>query len=148
MGKGEIAIRLTSVLRKKGIIVHEFENAGREFRERWVHAFSDAQFEQHQYLTEFLWYMFSAEKMNCLIRKEAAHSFDKVNKRYCYIFFQESDDVLQVEYASAMSANDLLNVTGEYCDVYVVDKGFNWTYVIPHEEDWGPYFYRKKSKGN
>ena len=34
-----------------------------------------------------------------------------------------------------MNANDLLNVTGEYCDVYVVDEGFNWTYVIPHEKD-------------
>jgi len=91
--------------------------------------------------------MFSAEKVDCLIRKEAAHSFDKVNKRYCYIFTQESDDVLEVEYASFMNAKDLLNVTGEYCDVYVVDKGFNWTYVIPHERDWGPYFYRRKSNG-
>lgn len=90
--------------------------------------------------------MFSAEKNDYLIRKEAAHAFDRVNKRYCYIFFQESDDVLQVEYASSMNAKDLLNVTGEYRDVYVVDKGFNWTYVIPHEEDWGPYFYRKNSK--
>ncbi|WP_083443535.1 DUF4275 family protein [Ornithinibacillus contaminans] len=33
---------------------------------------------------------------------------------------------------------------GEYSDVYVVDKGFNWTYVIPHEKGvYGPYFYRK-----
>lgn len=143
-----IIIELINVLRKKGIVVNEFENIGINYRKKWINAFSDSQLEQYQNLNEFLWYLFSSEKVDYLVKKEAALAFDKVNKQYCYIFFQESEDVLQVEYASSMNAKDLSNVTGEYIDVYVVDKGFNWTYVIPHEEDWGPYFYRKKSKGN
>ena len=46
-----------------------------------------------------------------------------------------------------MRAEDLLHATGDYSDVYGVDKGFSWTYVISHEEDWGPYFYRKNPRG-
>lgn len=136
-------IELVNNLRDKGIIVTEYENIGEQYREQWIHKFSDSEHGQKSDLQEFLWYLFSDEKLNFLKDKQASAAFNKVNKQYCFIFFQESDDVLKVEYASLMSAGDFRYVTGEYCDVYVVDKGFNWTYVVPHEEDWGPHFYRK-----
>lgn len=137
------AIELVNILRAKGITVTEYENIGQEYREHWIRAFSDPQPQKNSHLNKFLWYLFSREEISPLEKKEAAAAFDRVNKYYCWIFFQESDDVLKVEDALPLKAKDLSHVTGEYCDVYVVDKGFNWTYVIPHEEDWGPYFYRK-----
>lgn len=31
----------------------------------------------------------------------------------------------------------------DYADIYIVDPAYTWTYVIPHEADWGPYFLTK-----
>ena len=37
-----------------------------------------------------------------------------------------------LENASTLTTDDLVNEQ----DVYVVDKGFNWTYVKTHETGW------------
>lgn len=73
--------------------------------------------------------------------EEADIAFNKELKQSCYVFYQHSDDALILENASYLNAGDFLNEE----DVYVVDKGFNWTYVRTHETGWcGPYFSRKK----
>ncbi|MEW9108754.1 MAG: DUF4275 family protein [Cytobacillus gottheilii] len=137
-------MNLATNLRKKGIIVTEFESIGNDYRKEWIKSFFESINEKRLYRHHFLWELLHSNRMNYLEGKEANKTFDRVNKQYCYIFFQESNDVLKVEFASEMKANDFLDQYGEYRDVYVVDKGFNWTYVIPHEKGiYGPYFYRK-----
>jgi hypothetical protein len=59
----------------------------------------------------------------------------KINN--CFVFYQHSDYVLLQENASMFNTDDLINEQ----DVYIVDKGFNWTYIQTHETGWcGPYF--------
>lgn len=41
-----------------------------------------------------------------------------------HYLFQESNVAVQVECASSMNVKDLLNITGEYCDMYIVERGF------------------------
>ncbi|MFJ7976644.1 DUF4275 family protein [Peribacillus sp. NPDC096379] len=91
-------------------------------------------------LCGFLWHVFSYEKKKCLKEEQVDIAFNKGQKQSCYVFYQHSDDAYILENASSLTANDFVN---EY-DVYVVDKGFNWTYVRTHETGWcGPYFSRK-----
>jgi hypothetical protein len=43
-----------------------------------------------------------------------------------------------------LTSYDLQNQQGK--DIYVVDKKFNWTYVVTHETGWcGPYFNRNNN---
>lgn len=126
------------------MIVTEYENKGRDYRKLWFESFFETIDVSNHNRTNFLWEWFHTQNIPFRKGKEANQAFEKVNKQYCFIFFQESNDVLKVEYASEMKAKDLCNEVGEYSDVYIVDKGFNWTYVVPHEkEEYGPYFYRK-----
>ena len=140
-------MNIATNLRKKGIIVTEYVNKGNELRNKWIEAFLEFTNEKtpyHHFLWELIHHYFTAFREKKLLeRKEATEAFEKIYRQYCYIFFQESNYVLQVEFASAMKARDLFDEDGNYRDVYIVDKGFNWTYVIPHEDDYGPYFYRK-----
>jgi hypothetical protein len=78
--------------------------------------------------------------MDCLKGDKAEQALNNEVKNNCYIFYQNSDYALIHENASKLIANDLKNEL----DIYVVDKGFNWTYVKTHETGWfGPYFSRK-----
>lgn len=132
---------LANNLRKKGIVVTEYEGAGRQYREKWLESFVKK--EVSPYWRGFLWELIDYQRSGLLEGKDANQAFNRVNKHYCYIFFQESDDVLEVQFASEMRARDLIDTVGEYSDVYVTDKGFNWTYVLAHEPDYGPYFFRR-----
>lgn len=65
--------------------------------------------------------------------------FNNEKKSKCFIFYQHLDDVIIIENAWKLSADDLC------CEmaVYVVDPDFNWIYVKTHETGWcGPYFSR------
>lgn len=132
---------LAEFLRNKGISVQEFENSGNIYREKWLEAFSDGQSRSN-----FLWEEIPGRIQDHCEGKDANLKFDRIKKPYCILFFQESNDVLQLEFADLLKARDLWNEEGERSDVYVVDKGFNWTYLVPHEQDWGPYYYRRKKK--
>jgi hypothetical protein len=35
---------------------------------------------------------------------------------------------------------DALRVLPWLIDIYVTDQGWGWTFVLTHEEDFGPYF--------
>lgn len=94
----------------------------------------------------FLWHVFSHDKRTCLEKKLADKAFNHVDKRSCFIFYQHSDHAYMIENAHSLTANDLQLEGGIYeKDIYVVDKAFNWTYVITHEMGLlGPYFARKE----
>jgi hypothetical protein len=52
----------------------------------------------------------------------------------CCVFFQHSDNALLLEGTADMEPGGL-----PADDIYVTDKGFNWTYVRTHETMCGPY---------
>jgi hypothetical protein len=88
----------------------------------------------------YLWHIFSYKKRQCLIGEEAEGAFENEEKKSCYIFYQNSEEALALEDATAFDINDLL---GE-ADIYIVDKEFRWTFIQTHEKGWiGPFFCRK-----
>lgn len=134
---------LVSSLRSKKVKVTEIDKWGTFLRRRWEDNFANHLSDKEKksiYLYDFLWHIFSYEKKNCLKEEQADIAFNKKLKKSCYVFYQHSDDAFILENASSLNVNDFLNEE----DVYVVDKGFNWTYVRTHETGWcGPYFCQK-----
>lgn len=137
----------------KNIKTSELEGFGAKLRKQWEEVFAQhlTTYEKrniHLHATGgtegYLWHVFSYDKRACYKQQEAEKLFDQEHKEFCYIFFQHSDDVLTVEDATELKALDLLSDVGGYMDIYVVDQGFNWTFVVTHEKGWlGPYFSRK-----
>ena len=50
---------------------------------------------------------------------------------------------LDLTKAQPLARKELIVETMDYADIYIVDPAYTWTYVIPHEADWGPYFLTK-----
>ncbi|MGP7819664.1 DUF4275 family protein [Niallia sp. 01092] len=140
---------LISSLRSKKVKVTEIPKWGTYLRKQWEDNFANHLSEKEKkaiYLYDegrwsgFLWHLFSYEKKKCYKEEQADIAFNRESKRSCYVFYQHSDDAVILENAFSLTADDFVN---EH-DVYVVDKGFNWTYVRTHETGWcGPYFSRK-----
>lgn len=145
----ENMINFVSSLKSKKVKVKEIPKWGTYLREQWENNFANHLSDKEKksiYLHDqgdyggYLWHVFSYEKKKCLKEEQADIAFKKESKQSCYVFYQHSDDALIIENASSLNADDFLNEE----DVYVVDKGFNWTYVRTHETGWcGPYFSRK-----
>lgn len=140
---------LVEWLRSKKVKVTEIPKWGTYLRKKWednfVNHLSDKE-KKSIYLYDedgcsgFLWHLFSYEKKECFKEAQADIAFDRESKKSCYVFYQHSDDALILENASSVIAEDFVNEQ----DIYIVDKGFNWTYVRTHETGWcGPYFSRK-----
>lgn len=129
-------------LENRGIMVEEWTGKGEDFRRRWERAFTDAispEEKQSIYFDQFLWHVFSYEKLPCLEGKVAMRAFHKENRFVCYLFYQEREEAYMLVNAENLWAEDLR----QEHDVYVVDPQFTWTYVQTHEYYYGPYFYRK-----
>lgn len=134
-------MNLSDSLNKKGIIVITYVDKGQTLRRRWEGKFAgwiDPSTKASVYLDEFLWHVFSYEKLPCSTSAEATIAFENEPKRSCYVFYQDRDIVLLLDNCDGLTANDLV---GER-DVYIVDTEFTWTYVQTHESDCGPYFYK------
>lgn len=140
---------LAESLRSKKVIVKEIPKWGAYLRKQWEDSFADhlsdndkrsIYFYDEDGFCGYLWHVFSYERRKCLKEEEADIAFNKEVKKYCYIFYQHSDNALILEHASSLTARDF----AEQEDIYVVDKEFNWTYAVTHETGWcGPYFSRK-----
>lgn len=140
---------LVKLLKTKRIKVIEIPKWGTYLRKRWedhfVHHLSNEE-KQSIYLygdrwsAGYLWHVFSYERRKSLKEEKADRAFNSINKNGCFVFYQHSDDAYILENAKALSADDFSNEE----DVYVVDKEFNWTYVVTHEKGYcGPYFSEK-----
>lgn len=137
---------MVELLRSKKAKVIEIPKWGVYLRKQWESSFVNHLSDKEKksiYLYDedgfsgYLWHVFSYEKRKCLKDEQADIAFNKESKQSCYVFYQHSDDAYILENASSLKANDFLNEE----DVYVVDKGFKWTYVRTHETGWcGPYF--------
>ncbi|WP_199426956.1 DUF4275 family protein [Thermaerobacillus caldiproteolyticus] len=138
---------LKDVLQDKKIVVTELTNKGEELRKQWENKFADSISlveKDSIYFDQFLWHVFSYEKLSCLKDEEAIKAFNNEIKKVCYVFYQHDDHALMLNNAERIKAEDFENEN----DVYVVDKDFEWTYVHTHEYYCGPYFYKpiKKTK--
>lgn len=130
---------LVEKLHSKRIKTEEIIGWGTYLRKQWEDAFASSLTETNKkkiYLCDYLWHVFSYEKIDCSKNEKAEELFNAQKKKSCYIFFQHSNNVLLVDRASNLSSFDFAHEE----DVYVVDKNFSWTYVKTHELDCGPYF--------
>jgi Domain of unknown function (DUF4275) len=136
-------------LKAQNIKIIEMPKWGPYLRKKW-----EAQFAAHLsdedkesiYLHDtggscgYLWHLFSYKKKDCLKRDKAEAAFTIQSKNNCYVFYQHLDYALLLEKASMLHIDDLMDEQ----DIYIVDKGFNWTYIQTHETGYcGPYFSRK-----
>jgi len=142
--------QLIYALKKKDIKITEMLNGGVFLRERWEKSFANHMTRNEKeaiYLYDndgccgYLWHLFSYEKKDCLKSEVAEQAFNNEQKNECYVFYQHTNDAIEIEGAYELKATDLKN---EF-DVYVVDKDFSWTYVNTHETGWiGPFFCKKE----
>lgn len=95
----------------------------------------------------YIWHIFSWELVNSidyLTREEARQAFNKANKANAWY-------IDPFERKATVKILDSENITAEQLEeeteIYIVAKGFSWTYIKTHENDWcGPYFYCIKPK--
>lgn len=131
-------------LKTKKIKITEIPKWGPYFRKQWENNFANQLSDKDKKLIYlfntggccgYLWHLFSYEKKDCLKGEKAEAAFNNQTKNNCYVFYQHSDYALFLENASMFNTNDLINEQ----DIYIVDKGFNWTYIQTHETGWcGP----------
>ncbi|MDR4889702.1 DUF4275 family protein [Fredinandcohnia sp. QZ13] len=132
-------------LRNKNMKVRELPKWGSYLRSEWESHFAGHLREYEKKAIHlnssngYLWHLFSYEKKEYFDETVAEDAFNNEPKSECYIFYQHWDYALLVEHAAKMNTSDL----GDEVDVYVVDKHFQWTFVITHESGLcGPYFSR------
>lgn len=131
-------------LKEKKVKVREIPGWGSYLRnqreESFVGHLSDQEKEEI-YLDGYLWHVFSYEERECLEKEQANQAFNNVFKNQCYVFYQHSDYAFIIEDAASVKVNNFIEKDDLYeSDVYIVDKGFTWTYVNTHEGNCGPYF--------
>lgn len=143
-------IDLAESITSKKVKVKEIPKWGAYLRKQWEESFanhlSDKEkksiyfYDDENGFSGYLWHLFSYERRKCLKEEHADIAFNKEMKESCYVFYQHSDDALILDNASSLTAMDFVNEE----DIYIVDKEFNWTYIVTHETGWcGPYFSRK-----
>jgi hypothetical protein len=130
-------------LEDNGIIAMMEKGKGKELRDKWERFFArgmDISAKAEIHMEQYLWHLFSYEKLPCLMNEDAEKGFHELEKRECYIFYQGREQVLFVSNGTKLTADILRREQ----DVYVVDSDFEWTYVNTHEADLGPYFYHRE----
>lgn len=143
---GDIDMQLIDILKKKNMVIKEIPKWGTYFRGMWKETFAKHLSRDEQkaiYLTDhegfsgYLWHLFSYNKTEYLEGNDAEEAFNRIAKDNCIIFYQHSDEVISLMNAGKLTSDDVK----EEMDIYVIDKEFNWTYVVTHETGYcGPYF--------
>lgn len=100
----------------------------------------------NHYTNQFRWHLFSFELLPCVKEDAAKAAFDNAEKTELYLFFDYADECYLVKNPHLLTAADVAAVHEfsalEYRDLYFFDPIGNWTYVKPHEEYCGPYFFQ------
>ncbi|SDN62550.1 DUF4275 family protein [Alkalicoccus daliensis] len=134
------------LLKVKNILVVCLEAAeAEELRKNWEGAFTKniTRFEKNQiHFNGMFWHIFSYNKVSSLTGKEARAAFNQQKKKKCFLFYQEEKSAFFLDNASALEDTDIVNKLNGFIDVYIVSADFKWTYVITHETEFGPYFYK------
>lgn len=100
----------------------------------------------HHYSNQFRWHLFSFELLPALSGKEAKAAFDAIEKDRLYLFFDYAPGAYLIQNANLLTAENLENLKEnsplDYADMYLFDPVGKWTYIRPHEEYCGPYFFK------
>lgn len=116
------------------------------FLKRWEDVFASLSDDEkariylhdNRYFCGYLWHVFSNKLYAHDVREAAECAFLQTNKQRCYIVFQHSTDVFVVEHGNALRPEYFADCE----DIYIIDEHYRWTYVVTHEEEFGPYFAR------
>lgn len=139
-----------SNLEAKGIKCYELINSSEKnfaerIREKWINSFLKDVDTNNIYIDQFLWHVFSYERLIAAKLVDAEDCLNKVSSNTLYVFLNDAnvygkDICYRLENAAAFN-HEMLQC---YSDVYVTDEDFTWTYVRTHEDgQCGPYFYKK-----
>jgi len=139
--------KLESRLSGKGILferILDYETVA-ALKNNWLTNFAAGVNTDDIHIDEFMWHVFSYERLPCMKGDEATARFLAQAKAHCYILFQSHNYAYYLEHAATLAPNDFVNdLDFNSSDLYVVSKSFNWTYVVTHESTVGPYYYNKK----
>ncbi len=100
---------LVEILRRKRRKVTEIPKWGTYLRKQWEHHFASSISDSEKksiFLDEFLWHIFSYEKVACFHNDEAKKVFHNEKKNQCFVFYQHSNDALILERPQNISAAD------------------------------------------
>lgn len=119
-----------------------------EFKKQWISHFANNisnSFLQKKVLGQgqFIWHIFSFKKVdekNFLQGDVARNAFDEVNRRGAEYFNQDENRPSIHKLSKEMDSKYI----DDFSEFYVVAEDWSWTYIKTHEEDCGPYFYKKE----
>lgn len=127
---------------RKELYVQEISKWGGYLRGKWEEYFAShlsAAQKRDIYLHNYLWHLFSYEEQTYMDKEKAINTFLKQKKEKCTIFFQDTDDAYVIENAASLTLADLPSGNE---DVYVMDWNGKWTFMITHEREYGPYYFK------
>lgn len=106
---------------------------------------ADAKKASPYYSDQFRWHLFSFELLPAIKEDEARKAFDEMAKDELYLFFDYCDEAYRVKNAHLLTAGDVEalreNSSLDKSDMYFFAPVGKWTYVKPHEDYLGPYFF-------
>lgn len=98
------------------------------------------------YSNQFRWHLFSFELLPAIQGDQARAAFNESKKGELYLFFDYADETYRVKNAHLLTADDIEalreNSSLNLSDMYFYDPLNKWTYIKPHEEYCGPYFFK------
>ena len=92
---------------------------------------------------ESQWHTFSMRTYSNFVEESEAISRYKQQPVKEYLIFTPQDTAIRCFSDKLPTFENLMSFTKDYgviFDLYVSHKNFNWTFVITHEDDIGPYF--------
>lgn len=95
--------------------------------------------------SEALWHTFSYNHYVHYTGRQAIEVFDKTFMKSLIVFTTSSCEAIicESDVVQNMKYNELvccLNKIDRSLDIFICQKNYRWTFVIPHEPDFGPYF--------
>ena len=129
-----------------------FETVNRDsIVEKWDHQFdalvsAEAKQTAKHYTNQFRWHLFSFELLPAVQEDAARSTFDEMQKQELYMFFDYAEEAYCIKNAHLLTSADVEalreNSSLDRSDMYLFDPNNRWTYVKPHEEYCGPYFFQ------
>ena len=130
------------LLRSKKITINEIERPNNEdLILKWSKHYLVSNLKNN----EALWHTFSHNHCNHYFGQLAIEKFEQSYIKDFFIFSTNEFHALECLSSNLVhiSFSELFRLVGQsscFIDIFVSHKNFNWTFVIPHEVDFGPYF--------
>ncbi|MDP4183200.1 MAG: DUF4275 family protein [Bacillota bacterium] len=143
---GEVKREMDNNLKLKVLMLNSNEISG--IKKTWENSFVPIETNKEKiHIDCMLWHIFSYNVRECEEGEDAINSFKAVLKDSVYIFYQRIDIGYKIDNSiRAFTFDDLSQFITDFetADIYITDKGFNWTFVKTHEDGLlGPYFCKR-----